>query len=314
MIPRTCARASVALRNQVRTSIWNFQDLVESEIPDYHGRPNRTGAALEEAKRSLPKITFMTSCEFDALTKSRSNIMGEYTNQRDLRQKVTELMLAEAPGALGGIHAEPEAKQAAELQALQRLSEYAGDLLEHQHQNVQRVNDFVESNPVFTLEQPLREEARWNTMAQMDSVTRASVRTALRNWLPTEYRQVKAADIQQKAAFSTTVRQSMLAKVDEQAKAFEKEIASRPAGEQAALREILKADVAASKNFIDPTHDITADAIAKCTDASALRDMAHRVHQYNGDERMAAIYVRAAELTKDAAGSAIAKELKAALY
>ena len=49
---------------QVRGSAWNFQELLESRIPDYKGRPNRSGAELEKVKAALPKIQFMTTYEF----------------------------------------------------------------------------------------------------------------------------------------------------------------------------------------------------------------------------------------------------------
>ncbi len=57
-------------------------------------------------------------------------------------------------------------------------------------------------NPVYLLDQPLREEARWNLLPEMDNKTRSLVRTELRDWLPAEYRQVRAVDLQQTAAFS----------------------------------------------------------------------------------------------------------------
>ena len=38
----------------------------------------------------------------------------------------------------------------------------------------------------------------------------------------------------------------------------------------------------ASKNFIDPTHDITIEKINGTTDPEALRELAHRVTEFNG--------------------------------
>ena len=50
-----------------------------------------------------------------------------------------------APEKLHEIHeSNPEVKRFAELKALQNLSEYAGDVLEKQLTNVQRINDFVD--------------------------------------------------------------------------------------------------------------------------------------------------------------------------
>eukprot|EP00667_Euglena_gracilis_P028109 EG_transcript_35473 len=179
----------------------------------------------------------MTSYEFDVLTKTRSNLTKEYSYQRDMRLKVTELMLDEAPHELEGLAVEGDAalKQLAELKALQTLTEYAGDLLEGQNQIVQRVNDFVDSNPVYLLDQPLREEARWNLLPEMDHKTRSLVRTELRDWLPAEYRQTRAVDLQQVAAFSPPVKADMFRAIEARAKDAEAEIRSLPPAEQAGL-------------------------------------------------------------------------------
>ena len=50
---------------------------------------------------------------------------------------------------------------------------------------------FFYSNPVYLLDQPLREEARWNLLPEMDNKTRSLIRTELRDWLPGEYKQVR---------------------------------------------------------------------------------------------------------------------------
>lgn len=301
---------------QVRGSAWNFQELIESRIPDYKGRPNRAGDELEKVKAALPKIEFMTSYEFDSLTKTRSNIMKEYAYQRDMRLKVTELMLDEAPHQLEHLSVEGDQtlKVAAELKALQNLTEYAGDVLEGQNQLVQRVNDFVDANPVYLLDQPLREEARWNLLPEMDHKTRSLVRTELRDWLPAEYRQVRAVDMQQVAAFTPSVKAEMFNAIDARAKEAETEIKAMPPAEQAAMLALLKDNVAKSKAFIDPTYDITPEAIAACNNADALREMAHRVTEYNGDARLVAIYEKAAQITVDTAGQAILKEVKSLVF
>jgi len=313
VIPRV-AKHSNAFKHQVRCSAWNFQTILESRIPDYRGRPNRSGADLEKAKGSLPKIVFMTSYEFDVLTKPRVPVK-EYTYQSANRRKVAELFVHEAPHKLSEVHvSNPEVKKFAELKALQNFSEYAGDLLELQNQNTQRVNDFVDSNPVYLLDQPWREEARWNRIEEMDNRTRAVVRSELRAWLPQEYQQRFSADIQQTAAFSPSVRKQMLEKIDEQAKAFESEISSLPQEEQGPLVEVLKAEIAKAKGFVDPTADITLEAISSSSDLETLRSYAHRVHGYNGDERMAAIYEKAAQVASDSAGASLAKDIKAAVF
>jgi hypothetical protein len=289
---------------------------MESRIPDYKGRPNREGADLQKAKEALPKIVFMTSYEFDLISKTRSNVVGEYKYQRDTRLKVAELFLKEAPEKLHEIHASnPEIKKFAELKALQNLSEFAGDLLERQMQTVQRINDFVDSNPVYLLEQPLREEARWNLTEEMENRTRAAVRTDLRNFLPVQYQQHKAADLQQVAAFSDETRDKMMATIDLHAEECdEKIIANAPANEQEGLRKILAAEVAECKSFIDPTYNITESSISLCGDADTLREMAHQVADYNGDKRMLAIYQRAAELSGDTAAESMLNEIRSTVY
>lgn len=299
---------------QVRGSAWNFQEVIEARIPEYKGRPGRSGAELEQVKAALPKLEFMSSYELDSITKPRSNIMGEYAYQRDMRIKVAELMLAEAPAALADVAVDgtPEQKAAVELKTLQNLSEYAGDLLEGQNQIVQRVNDFVESNPVYLLDQPLREEARWNLLPEMDNKTRALVRTELRDWLPGQYQQIRAVDLQKSAAFDTAVKADMFKAIDEHAKEAEAEIKAMPAAEQAGLMALLADNVQKSKAFIDPTHDITPEAISACSNVDALREMAHRVTEFNGDERLIAIYEKAAQLTGDTVGAAILKDVKSA--
>lgn len=312
---RQLSRKASSFKHQVRCSAWNFQETMESRIPDFKGRPNRSGADLQKAKDALPKVVFMTSYEFDLLTKTRTNVIGEFGYQRDTRIKVSELMLKEAPEKLHDVHeSNPEIKKFAELKALQSLSEYAGDLLEKQNSNVQRINDFVDSNPVYLLDQPLREEARWNLLEDMENRTRAAVRKELQSWLPAEYQQHRAADFQQVAAFSPEVRRQMLAKIDERAQSYESEISSLPAAEQQAYREILAANVAASKACIDPTHDITAEAISAAKGVDELRAMAHRVSEYNGDERLLAIYEKAASISGDNAAGALIGELKSVVY
>eukprot|EP00996_Jenningsia_fusiforme_P002281 NODE_3116_length_1044_cov_34.438191_g2863_i0.p1 GENE.NODE_3116_length_1044_cov_34.438191_g2863_i0~~NODE_3116_length_1044_cov_34.438191_g2863_i0.p1 ORF type:complete len:302 (+),score=61.41 NODE_3116_length_1044_cov_34.438191_g2863_i0:57-962(+) len=286
---------------QVRYSAWNFQEILESRIPDYNGRPQRTAEELATIKASLPKIVFQTSSEFATLTKPRSNVVGEYTYQRDFRQRVTELMLQEAPQKLAGISTDQE-KGLAELKALQNLSEYSGDLLEGHLQDIQRLNDFVDSNPVYLLDQPLREEARWNTLAEMDNTTRAQVRSELRNWLPEDFRQQKAADIQQVAAASPSVRKAMLAKIDERV--------AQTKLPDPKFSNLLKAEAEACKRFVDPTFDITPEAIARSTNVDELRDFAHRVAEYNADERLALIFEKSSQLTGDVAGQNLLKQLK----
>lgn len=313
---RQLVRRSSAIKGQVRYSAWNFQNTVESRVPIFKGRPNREGADLQKAKDALPKIVFMTSYEFDLLTKARSNVVPEYIYQRETRLKIAELFLKEAPEKLHGIHvSDPAQKTAIEMKALQNFSEYAGDLLEQQMQNVQRINDFVDSNPVYLLEQPLREEARWNMIEEMDNTTRAAVRTDLRNFLPSQYQQVKAADFQQVAAFSAEVRAKMLAAIDEHAEQCEREdIANAPEAEKEKLLKILKGEVMASKNFIDPTYKITTEAIDACDDSNELREMAHKIADYNGDERMLTIYARAAKLSGDSIGQTIVSQMQEVVY
>jgi len=318
MLSRRTVNAVHALpraKTQVRGSAWNFQELIEARIPEYKGRPNRSGAELTSVKTGMPNVSFMTSYELDTLSKTRSNIMGEFAYQRDMRIKVTELMLEEAPARLAAVTTgSPELQSVAELKALQNLSEYAGDLLEGQNQIVQRINDFVESNPVYLLDQPLREEARWNLLPEMDNKTRSLIRTELRDWLPGEYKQVRAVDLQQSAAHSPKVKEDMFKAIDQAAKEAEAEIKAMPAAEQAGLMAVLKENVESSKAFIDPTHDITAASISACKDVDALREMAHRVTEYNGDARLIAIYEKAAQMTGDTAGAALIKEIKTAAF
>jgi hypothetical protein len=311
---KTVFNGGLRTSRQVRWSAWNFQEILESRIPDYKGRPQRSEEEIEKIKQSLPKIVFQNSYEFDLLSKTRSNIAGEYVYQRDFRQKVAELFLHEAPHKLASVSVgDGESQKLAELRTLQQLSEYSGDLLESQLQNTQRLNDFIDSNPVYLLDQPLREEARWNTLQEMDNTTRAAVRTELRNWLPEDFRQVKAADVQQVAAFSPEIRGQMLKKIDERVAEAEKEIKSQNPSEQARLLSILKDDALASKKFVDPTFDITIDSIEKTTDTEELRTLAHRVADYNGDSRLIAILERASKITGDAKGAELTKQIKTIL-
>jgi len=310
---RQAVRRPCALRMQTRGSAWNFQNLIENRIPDFKGRPNRSGEELEKVKAALPKIEFMSSYEFHQMSRTRSNIMHEYGYQRDMRLKVTDLMLHEAPHHLEGLAAEGPAdvRTVSELKALQNLTEYAGDLLEGQNQIAQRLNDFVDSNPVYLLDQPLREEARWNLLPEMEHKTRSLVRTELRDWLPTEYRQYRAVDLEQVAAFSPDVKGEMFKAIETHAKAAEAEIKALPAAEQAGMLALLKENVEKSKAFIDPTHDITPETIAKTSDLDTLRAFAHRVTDYNGDSRLLAIYEKAAQISGDTVGAALIKEARA---
>lgn len=306
--------AGKPLSSQIRWSAWNFQQLMESRIPDYLGRPKREGGDLSKVQNQFPKISFMSSLEFDLISKTRSNDMGEYVYQRDLRLKATELLLSEAPHQLESIHAEnAEIQDLAELKQLEKLSEYAGELLEHRNQTSQRVNDFVDSNPVYLLEQPWREEARFNRLAEMDNRTRAVVRQELRSWLPQELQQHKVADIQQSAAYSQTVRSEMVQKIMENKKEAEAQIQAMPANERARFQQILEDDVTKSLQFVDPTHDINEENIEKCSDVSELRDMAHRVSSFNGDNRLMAIYKRASDLTGDTHAAALLKKMESTI-
>eukprot|EP01010_Urceolus_cornutus_P000618 NODE_1136_length_1086_cov_252.773385_g869_i0.p1 GENE.NODE_1136_length_1086_cov_252.773385_g869_i0~~NODE_1136_length_1086_cov_252.773385_g869_i0.p1 ORF type:complete len:339 (-),score=119.16 NODE_1136_length_1086_cov_252.773385_g869_i0:69-1016(-) len=303
------------LRSQTRGSAWNFQYSVEFNPPDYLGRPNRTGDDLTATKNALPTVEFMSSEQFNQLTKQRANFMGEFMYQRDLRLKITDMLLAEAPEKVPGLDslATSDAQNVAQLKALQGLSEYAGELLEQSNQVAQTVNDFVDANHPFLLDQPLREEARWNVIQEMDNNTRVAVRNELRDWVPTEYRQVRAADIQTAAAFSPTICADMLKKVDERAKEAEADIAAAPKEAQPRLRELLKIEVEEAKKFVNPVLDITPAKVKQTTSLDELRTMAHRVTEHNGDvSLLLEIYARASELSKDTKGSELVASMRAA--
>lgn len=45
---------------------------------------------------------------------------------------------------------------------------------------------------------------------------------------------------------------------------------------------------------VDFTRDITPQAIKNCNDLQILEEWAHKVHEYNGDDRILDIYERAA--------------------
>eukprot|EP00993_Chasmostoma_nieuportense_P001941 NODE_2779_length_1093_cov_952.962733_g2649_i0.p1 GENE.NODE_2779_length_1093_cov_952.962733_g2649_i0~~NODE_2779_length_1093_cov_952.962733_g2649_i0.p1 ORF type:complete len:314 (-),score=84.09 NODE_2779_length_1093_cov_952.962733_g2649_i0:96-1037(-) len=303
-------RTLTPLTAQVRWSSWNLQLIQEAKIPDYAPRPNRGAAEVEELKKKMPELVFVTSHEHDLVTKTRTNIMGEWSYQRNLRLKVAELVLNEAPQQLKEpMEVKDETQLLESFKTLQNLSEYSGDLLELHNQSAQRVNDFVDSNPPFLLEQPLREEARWNEPADMDLVTRAQVRNELREWLPTELQQRRAADVQTVAAFSPSVRKNMLDLIDKHRAESMAEIKALPQAQQPKFIAILEEEVAAGKRYIDPTLDITPEAIAKAS-LSELRDMAHRVSEFNWDSRMIAILGRASELSKDEVGARLVKQMK----
>jgi hypothetical protein len=72
------------------------------------------------------------------------------------------------------------------------------------------------------------------------------------------------------------------------------------------MEEVL-ADVA---HDVDPTDEVTAEAIAKCADLETLEKWSRAVHEYNGDERMLQIYARAAEITKNPEHQALVKQMQ----
>ncbi len=78
--------------------------------------------------------------------------------------------------------------------------------------------------------QPLREEARWNSLEEMAPVARAAVRGSLREWLPAQFQQRRAADIQQQAAFNPAVRARMFEAIEKRAQEAEAEIQVIPLG------------------------------------------------------------------------------------
>ena len=73
----------------------------------------------------------------------------------------------------------------------------------------------------------------------------------------------------------------------------------------------LKEVIAELNADVDPTAEITMDAIKKTTSLDELEDWSRLVHEYNGDNRILAIYDRAADLTKNEEHKAMLKQLRA---
>lgn len=174
-----------------------------------------------------------------------------------------------------------------------------------------RANEFAEDNRLDVLPggspNSLREKTRWNLNWELHPIDRNEIGARLQAWLPEKYHIVYFDDFQGVAAQNKEARAEMKQVVKNVKKELEAE--AKKNNWEADMDEVL-AEVA---HDIDPTDEITADAIAGCSDLETLEKWSRSVHEYNGDERMIQIYSRAAEITKNPEHQALIKQMKALL-
>ena len=196
----------------------------------------------------------------------------------------------------------------AEDRAIARIADEEHVVAEMKYVKCIRANEMAEDNRLDILPggspNSLREKTRWNMNHELHPVDRKDIMTRLMAWLPEKYHITYFDCFQTVAANDATARKEMLAVVE----AIAQEHAAE--AEASGYTEDLNEMIAQLKDDVDPTRDITFTAIKASSDLEQLEQWSRMVHEYNGDDRMLAIYERAAEITKNEKHAALVKSMR----
>lgn len=278
------------------------------EPPQWLKYRQRTEDEVKFAKTVVPVMDFASTYEallWDADRLNPNLNRKEFGNEIKLRLEKQSNSVARAQHLINeGTYAqEPRVEDA----MIARIVDEEHVQAEMQYVKCIRANELAEDNRLDILPggsaQSLREKTRWAVNTELHPLDRAEIASRLTAWLPEKYHIVYFDDFQTVAANSSSNRKEMLAIVDDVAKTYEKEAAA------SGYTEDLKEVIAELKDDVDPTRNITLEAIKNCAQLDQLEAWSHQVHEYNGDERMFAIYARAAEITGNKEHAALVKTM-----
>lgn len=287
--------------------VWNYKHT--NTRPKWMRADEQSTEEAEATKRALPYIDFASSYEaliFDA------DRLNPHLNRKEFGNEVKARLEKQANIVSRSQHLIREGTYAKneklEDRAIARIADEESINADMKYVKCIRANEMAEDNRLDILPggspNSLREKTRWNLNAELHPADRAEIMTRLLAWLPEKYHIVYFDDPQTVAANDSSCRKSMLDIVDAVAK--ESAAEAEASGYKADLDEV----IAELQDTVDPTRAITLDAIKKTSDLDQLEAWSRQIHEYNGDDRILAIYERAAEITKNEKHAALVKQLR----
>lgn len=277
------------------------------ESPAWMKSKAKTEEETAFAKTVLPHIDFATSYEclvFDADRLNPTLNRKEFGSEIKHRLEKQSNTVARAQELIK--KGSPDAKT--ENVMIARIFDEEHVQAEMKYVKCIRANELAEDNRLDILPggspNSLREKTRWNLNTELHPADRAEIGARLTAWLPEKYHIVYFDDFQTVAANDAGARKEMITIVENVQKEYAAE--AKTGGYDADLTET----VAELLDDVDPTRAITAQAISACDNIEKLEDMAHKIHEYNGDDRILDIYARAAEITKNADHQALVKQMR----
>lgn len=279
------------------------------EPPQWLKYRHRTEEEINFAKTVVPHMDFAST--YEALIWDADRLNGhlnrkEFGNEIKLRLEKQSNTVARAQHLIkeGTYAKDPRVEDA----MIARIVDEEHVQAEMQYVKCIRANELAEDNRLDILPggspNSLREKTRWNVNTELHPLDRSEIAARLTAWLPEKYHIVYYDDFQTVAANDAASRKEMLSIVDKVAKDYEAEAAA------GGFTEDLAESIAELKDDVDPTREITVEAIKKCTDLNTLEQWSRLVHEYNGDERMLEIYARGAELTGNKEHAALVVNMK----
>ncbi|KAH9598459.1 hypothetical protein LSM04_009087 [Trypanosoma melophagium] len=281
------------------------------EPPSWMRPRERTEEETNFAKSVLPHVDFASSYEcllFDADRLNGHLNRKEFGNEVRFRLEKQSNTVARAQQLLKDRKAGATVDERVENTMIARIFDEEHVQAEMKYVKCIRANELAEDNRLDILPggspNSLREKTRWNVNTELHPADRAEIAARLTAWLPEKYHIVYFDDFQTVAANDTAARREMLSIVQNVEKEYAAEAAA--GGYESDLREVVRELL----DDVDPSRDITSEAIRACTDLAQLEEWSHVVHEYNGDARMLEIYARAAELTKNADHKALVQKMQ----
>jgi len=267
------------------------------ERPSWMKPRIRTSEEVAFAKTVLPHIDFGTTYEALLFDADRLNIhLGrkEFANEVTIRlQKQSNSVARGSQIIKEGTHA---AQPRVEDTMIARIFDEEHIQAEMKYVKCIRANELAEDNRLDILPggspTSLREKSRWCSNMELHHLDRAEIGMRLNAWLPEKYRIYYVDDFQTVAANDEESRTQMKQIIANVKSEYAEE--AKAAGYEKDLQEV----VAELEDDVDPSRHITLDAIKGCASLDTLEGWSRVIHEYNGDDRIVAIYERAAELTK----------------
>ena len=277
----------------------NYSYKYTGETPAWMRREPRGNEDREAAKAAIPAVDFASTWEllsFDADRMHPHLHRKEFGNEIKFRLEKQANTVARAQQLVrDGVYSDP----AVEDTMIARIADEEHVQAEMKYVKCIRANEVAEDNRLDILPggspMSLREKTRWNTMTELHPIDRDEINARLMAWLPEKYHVVYFDDFQTVAANDANMRAEMKNIVKNVEKEHQAE--AKAAGYEQDLTEVIQE----LNNDVDPTAHITNEAIAASTNLDELEDWSRLIHEYNGDNRILAIYERAATLQKNEA-------------